>query len=943
MRTLNLPRNLPRGDSTLSQLPSEKKRTERADIDPMEIDRSITWESVGGLDHHIRALKEMVVLPLLYPEVFEKFNVSPPKGVIFYGPPGTGKTLVARALANTCSNAGQPVAFFMRKGADCLSKWVGEAEKQLRLLFENAKKHQPSIIFFDEIDGLAPVRSSKQDYIHSSIVSTLLALMDGLDARGKVIVIGATNRIDALDPALRRPGRFDRELIFTLPSKKSRKHIFEIHTKNWNPPFSEDLKEYISTRCVGYCGADIKALCSESALNALRRRYPQIYLTDDKLLIDVANVEIAQQDFVDAMKTLTPAAHRSAIVNSRPLPQHLFSCGLGEQLNQIIDYIKDEVFPVAKKSLERHQQLFLIPDNRASTTHNNDDDNHTSNNGLSMDDPYDDILECIGEDNNILVNDYLLSAPSFRPWLLIHGKRDMGQDYLLPAVLHALEEFPVFSLGMPSLLSNPTIKTPEEGCVLTFAEARRNSPCVVFIPRLDEWWQLSSDLLRSTFTELLADISASSQLHILLLGTSNVPYDELPDQVQDIFAEYTYALASPTQPDIQGLIQRISDDVKRVAVTKQRRELINVADFPRAPKPKPKPKTAEELNREAEKKDTMVLELRILMRELVMRLCNDRKFHLFTKSVDENQAPDYYSIIKNPVCLFDILDNLDTNKYTEVDTFLKDIQLIATNAREYNDENVELGRRIISRAQQLYEMALRTIRHWDHKLVDETRKIAEMRKLQMSDRSSSTSTSLVPSLIASSTLGNGDGETSGSAQIDKGKGRATITIEYAEQSTKERSTTASTSSSSSSSDVPSLNRIQNDITCCSHSNSKGERSPPNTEKMNEHLPIDCENHSPSEQEEETTPVAPSSGYVSSPEHEEPAIRIVLDSERLDNLLDRLKFHMKDMTLAEIDRLHSKIYKSILRFRSSPNKNQLLTQLEQTLQHEKSAVSRNPCR
>ncbi|CAN0292961.1 unnamed protein product [Laminaria digitata] len=131
-------------------------------------------------------LKEMVMLPLVYPELFEGFGAQPPKGVLFYGPPGTGKTLTARALANACSKSGHRISFFMRKGADCLSKWVGEAERQLRLLFEQARRHQPSIIFFDEIDGLAPVRSVKQDQIHASVVSTLLALMDGLDSRGQV-------------------------------------------------------------------------------------------------------------------------------------------------------------------------------------------------------------------------------------------------------------------------------------------------------------------------------------------------------------------------------------------------------------------------------------------------------------------------------------------------------------------------------------------------------------------------------------------------------------------------------------------------------------------------------------------------------------------------------------------------------------------------------------
>ncbi|ORX89771.1 AAA-domain-containing protein, partial [Basidiobolus meristosporus CBS 931.73] len=185
----------------------------------------VGFDSIGGLDSHIQSLKEMVLLPLLYPEIYTQFSITPPRGVLFYGPPGTGKTLVARALANSCSTDSQKIAFFMRKGADCLSKWVGEAERQLRLLFEEAKAWQPSIIFFDEIDGLAPVRSSKQEQVHSSIVSTLLALMDGLDNRGQVVVIGATNRIDAIDPALRRPGRFDREFYFSLPSYVARRTI----------------------------------------------------------------------------------------------------------------------------------------------------------------------------------------------------------------------------------------------------------------------------------------------------------------------------------------------------------------------------------------------------------------------------------------------------------------------------------------------------------------------------------------------------------------------------------------------------------------------------------------------------------------------------------------------------------------------------------------------
>ena len=214
------------------------RRAAGAEITPLAVDPSLTFDQVGGLAHYVHSLKEMVFLPLLYPEVFSRFKMSPPRGVLLYGAPGTGKTLIARALAASCSRAGAEVSFFMRKGADVLSKWVGESERQLRLLFAEAQRREPSIIFFDEIDGLAPVRSSKTDQIHNSIVATLLALMDGLDARGRVVVLGATNRVDAIDGALRRPGRFDRELAFALPDAKARAEILEIHTRNWEqkPP-----------------------------------------------------------------------------------------------------------------------------------------------------------------------------------------------------------------------------------------------------------------------------------------------------------------------------------------------------------------------------------------------------------------------------------------------------------------------------------------------------------------------------------------------------------------------------------------------------------------------------------------------------------------------------------------------------------------------------------
>jgi SpoVK/Ycf46/Vps4 family AAA+-type ATPase len=229
----------------------------------------------------------------------------------------------------------------MRKGADVLSKWVGEAERQLRLLFEEAKNSQPSIIFFDEIDGLAPVRSSKQDQIHASIVSTLLALMDGMDGRGQVIVIGATNRPDAVDPALRRPGRFDREFYFPLPDLAARRKILEINTKKWQPPIQEEFLDELAILTKGYGGADIRALCTEAALNAVQRQYPQIYKRPERLVIKPEEISVVARDFIISAKSeclsrcesennanllltdLIPSTARSSSSLASALPPHL--------------------------------------------------------------------------------------------------------------------------------------------------------------------------------------------------------------------------------------------------------------------------------------------------------------------------------------------------------------------------------------------------------------------------------------------------------------------------------------------------------------------------------------------------------------------------------------------------------------------------------------------
>lgn len=329
-----------------------------ADIQPLQVDESVSFDDIGGLSGYIDALKEMVFFPLLYPDFFASYHITPPRGVLLCGPPGTGKTLIARALACAASKAGQKVSFYMRKGADVLSKWVGEAERQLKMLFEEAQRNQPSIIFFDEIDGLAPVRSSKQEQIHNSIVSTLLALMDGLDSRGQVVLIGATNRIDAIDGALRRPGRFDREFTFQLPGFDARTEILNIHTRKWKRPPVNDLKLELAASCVGYCGADLKALCTEAAIRAFREKYPQVYTSDDKFLIDVESVEVEKKHFMEAMSTITPAAHRGSIVHSRPLSPVVAPC-LQRHLQKAMSVISD-LFPALEISSESKKFSMLV-------------------------------------------------------------------------------------------------------------------------------------------------------------------------------------------------------------------------------------------------------------------------------------------------------------------------------------------------------------------------------------------------------------------------------------------------------------------------------------------------------------------------------------------------------------------------------------------------------
>ncbi|KAJ4842381.1 hypothetical protein Tsubulata_000919, partial [Turnera subulata] len=319
------------------------------------------WESVAGLQGVIQCMKEVVLLPLLYPEFFSNLGITPPRGVLLHGYPGTGKTLVVRALIGSCARGDKRIAYFARKGADCLGKYVGDAERQLRLLFQVAERSQPSIIFFDEIDGLAPSRTRQQDQTHSSVVSTLLALMDGLKSRGSVVVIGATNRPEAVDPALRRPGRFDREIYFPLPSVKDRAAIISLHTRRWPKPVSGPLLEWIATRTVGFAGADLQALCTQAAMIALKRNFPLqqiLSAAGEKALgrkcSPCPSFVVEDRDWLEALACApSPCSQREAGIAaydlaSSPLPTHLVPFLLRPLSNLLV-------------SLYLHDYLWLPP------------------------------------------------------------------------------------------------------------------------------------------------------------------------------------------------------------------------------------------------------------------------------------------------------------------------------------------------------------------------------------------------------------------------------------------------------------------------------------------------------------------------------------------------------------------------------------------------------
>jgi len=270
---------------------------------------NVTYDDIGGLKDEIQKIREMVELPLRHPELFEKLGIDPPKGVLLYGSPGTGKTLLVKAVANESD-----ASFYYIGGPEVVSKFVGESEERLRKLFTEAQKNAPSIIFIDEIDAIAPKRGEVTGDVEKRMVSQLLTLMDGLKVRGEVIVIGATNRPDSIDSALRRPGRFDREIEIGVPNTEGRYDILKIHTRSMPLEKDVNLKE-LARLTHGYTGADISHLTKEAALKSLRRMLPEINLEDEAIPLEtLEKMKVIRDDFMNALQEIQPSALREVLV-----------------------------------------------------------------------------------------------------------------------------------------------------------------------------------------------------------------------------------------------------------------------------------------------------------------------------------------------------------------------------------------------------------------------------------------------------------------------------------------------------------------------------------------------------------------------------------------------------------------------------------------------------
>ena len=423
---------------------------------------AITYEDIGGLAPEIRRIREMIELPLRYPVLFERLGIEPPKGVLLHGPPGTGKTLIARAVAYETA-----ARFFHINGPEIINKFYGQSEANLRSVFEEASQHTPSIIFIDELDAIAPKRVDVTGEVEKRVVAQLLGLMDGLQARGQVIVIGATNIPDALDPALRRPGRFDRELTIAVPDRAGRLEILQIHTRGM--PLATDVdRDRLAALTHGFVGADLAALCREAAMSALRRLLPAIDFGLTTIpFAQLAELEVRQSDFHNALREVSPSALREVFTETPDVRWDDIG-GLDDAKAALIEAVE---WPL------RYGALF----------------------------------------------DRLGAAPPHG--ILLSGAPGTGKTLLAKAVARE-SEANFISIKGPELLSK-WVGESERGVREIFRKARAAAPCVIFFDELDalapaRGSDFASEVSERLVGQLLTELDGLEELHgVVVLGASN--------------------------------------------------------------------------------------------------------------------------------------------------------------------------------------------------------------------------------------------------------------------------------------------------------------------------------------------------------------------------------------------------------------------------------------
>src|ERR671938_451371 len=424
----------------------------------------ITYEDIGGLKNEVQKVREMIELPLRHPEIFERIGIEAPKGVLLYGPPGTGKTLLAKAVANE-TNAN----FYSIGGPEIMSKFYGESEERLRETFKQAQENAPSIIFIDEIDSIAPKREEVSGDVEKRVVSQLLSLMDGIEARGKLVVIGATNRPNAIDPALRRPGRFDREIEIGIPDEEGRFDILQIHTRGM--PLTEDVNlESIAKVTHGFVGADLEALSKEAAMRSLRRVLPEINMEQSKIPIEVLNkIKITNEDFQNALKDIQPSAMREVQIQ-RPNIKW-------DDIGGLIE-VKEELAEAIEWPL-KHADLFNQAD---------------------------------------------VKPPK---GLLLYGPPGTGKTMIAKAVA-TTSEANFISVKGPELLSK-WVGESEKGVREIFRKARQAAPCIVFFDELDAIAPIrgsngDSHVTERVISQLLTELDGLEVLtNVMVIAATNRP------------------------------------------------------------------------------------------------------------------------------------------------------------------------------------------------------------------------------------------------------------------------------------------------------------------------------------------------------------------------------------------------------------------------------------